>query len=286
LTNVKPENSPLKKLEYFSKLFKIEVYGKLELFNPTGSHKDRESYEVLKDAEAKGFNAVGCASTGNAAISLAAYSFMKNLKCHIYVSEKVNPEKLNLIEMFHPEIHVVKGNYEDAIRKSNEEMRIMGIYNANPGKCKAKIIGNMKIGFEIAEKIKPTYVICPTNNGTHISGVWLGLKSAGLKPVMIAAVAKETKVADSIAGFHKLEGKILKETLKESEGFIVNVSDEEIIETLRLLVKKEGIIAEPASAAPLATLNRIELNPGDIVCCTITGLGLRLPKTMKRVLFL
>jgi len=66
----RPRNTPLKFLRTFSKAHNARIYGKLELFNPTGSHKDRESWEVLRDMKNKGFDAVGCASTGNAAISL------------------------------------------------------------------------------------------------------------------------------------------------------------------------------------------------------------------------
>ena len=280
----KPGKTPLRLLKSFSRLFGVKVYGKLELVNPTGSHKDRESWEVLRDVKAKGFKSVGCASTGNAAISLAAYAFMAGIECHIYVSESINPDKLALIEAFHPKIHIVKGGYGEAIERCNRDAESIGFYNANPGVCYAKIVGNSHIGAEIASRLKPKYVICPTNNGTHIVGVWTGLRDTGVKPVMVAATAEETRVADSIAGFHRLEGERLRNTLQESSGFAVDVSDAEIEEALKLLVRKEGIIAEPASAASLAALKHIPLEPGDVVCCTITGLGLKFPRILKLVL--
>lgn len=95
-------NTPCIELATASALCGYRVFGKLETHNPTGSHKDRESLEVIRDATGQGFNEVGCASTGNAAISLAALSRMAHLTCHIYVSRRIAPDKLSLIRAFPP----------------------------------------------------------------------------------------------------------------------------------------------------------------------------------------
>jgi len=91
-----------------------------------------------------------------------------------------------------PPVHVVDGGYEDAVKQSKEGIQHLGLYNANPGACNAKILGNSHIGVEIAEKIDPTYAICPTNNGTHLIGVHRGLKNTGPNPIMVGVVCKET----------------------------------------------------------------------------------------------
>jgi len=275
--------TPLIKFKEIGKGLKVDVYGKIETVNPTGSHKDRESLQVISEVRKCGYRGVGCASTGNAAISLAAYSYMNGVPCHIYVSERISRERLALIKTFLPVIKRVKGGYAEAIELSNEEMEKSGIYNANPGKCQAKIVGNSFIGKEIAGEIKPDFVICPTNNGTHLIGVWEGLKETGLKPRMVAAVAEETKIADSIHGFHKLEEPKLSAALRESNGPIIKVTDHEIGEATALLLK-EGIIAEPASAASVAAINHINFEKKDVICCTITGSGMKFPKTMRKAL--
>lgn len=275
--------TPLIKLNKISDILHLNVYGKIEIGNPTGSHKDRGSLEAVSEAVKEGFSGVGCASTGNAAISVSAYSYMAELECEIYVSKNISLEKMALIKMFEPRIHVVDGGYHKAIEISNRKIEEKSIYNVNPGHCLAKLRGNAGIGREIAWNISPTYVICPTNNGTHFTGVWMGLKEAGKKPVMVAATARNTKVADSIHGFHKLEGKAFHAALEESNGIIVDVSDSEIIKALHMLYK-EGIVAEPAAAASIAAIHSLNCDRNDILCCTITGSGMKFPKLMRKLL--
>lgn len=275
--------TPLTRLERLSDFFHLKVYGKIEAMNPTGSHKDRESIMVVSDAVRQGFSEVGCASTGNAAISVSAYSYVAGLRCDIYVSKNINSEKMALIEMFKPRVHVVNGEYSEAMKISNRDFEEMGIYNANPGRCVAKLRGNAEIGREIAQQISPDYVICPTNNGTHFAGVWMGLKEAGKNPCMVAATARNTEIADSIHGFHQIEGKAFHDALEESNGIVVDVSDNEIVQALRMLYK-EGIVAEPAAAASVAAIQHLSCDKNDVLCCTITGSGLKFPKLIEKLL--
>jgi threonine synthase len=277
-------NTPCIELAAASVYIGCRVYGKIETVNPTGSHKDRENLEVVRYAINNGFKDVGCASTGNAAISLAALSRMLGLTCHIYISSGIWPEKLSLIRAFRPVIHVIRGSYEEAIERSKKEMDKAGVYAANPGQCIAKIEGNRNIGREICREIAPDVIVCPTNNGTHFIGVWEGIRESHLNPMVIAATARSTKIADSIAGFHRYEGRRWNEAAKESKVQIVNVSDREIREGLAVLLR-DGIIAEPAAATGIAALTHIKtLNRQSVACCTITGNGLKFPRLMQQLL--
>lgn len=275
--------TPLVELEWLRDRCEARVYAKVETVNPTGSHKDRESAVVIAEARRQGYRAVGCASTGNAAISLSAYAFMDDMPCHIWVAADIRPEKLALIKMFHPQLHVVAEGYEEAVRLSNSQMEEEGIYNANPGSCRAKIVGNAAIGREIAEQIQPTVVICPANNGTHILGVWEGLRETCPEVRMIGAVAPETKVADSIGGFHRFEGQALSQMVKESGGGFVTVGDAEL-RAATLELARHGFVVEPAAAASVAALTHLDLTSSDVVCCTITGSGMKYPALMAAVL--
>jgi threonine synthase len=276
-------NTPCLQLAEASVRYGCRVYGKIEVRNPTGSHKDRESLEVIRDVLARGFDSVGCASTGNAAISLAALSRMVGLTCHIYVSSGIPREKLNLIRAFHPVLHRVDGSYEKAVRDSNREMKENGVYVANPGQCRAKIDGDKKIGLEIADEICPDVLVCPTNNGTHLIGVWEGLKEKNIKPVIVAATTKRTKIADSIGGFHRYEGARWKDFLRNSGARVINVNDQQIQDALNLLLR-DGVVAEPAAAAGLAALERLKLEKTAVVCCTITGTGIKFPRLLRKLL--
>lgn len=272
--------TPCTELQSVSASYGYRVFGKLETQNPTGSHKDRENLEVIRDAISKGFREVGCASTGNAAISLAALSRMARLICHIFVSTKIAPDKLSLIRGFRPVLHVVRGTYAEAVERSTDEMNRKGIYVANPGQSIAKIEGDRNIGREVAESIKPAAIVCPTNNGTHFIGVVQGIGEKGLRPIAIAATASKTNVADSISGFHKYEGHRWEESVKQTNARVVDVSDPEIIQALRLLLQ-DGIIAEPAAASGIAALRKVRLPRHAVVCCTITGSGMKFPRLLE-----
>jgi len=272
------KNTPLVKLKNYE-----NIYIKLETVQPTGSHKDRESEKVLDDAISKGYREIGCTSTGNAAISLSAYALSAGLKCHIYIPNKISIEKLNLIKAFSPVLHKLDSNYSEAVKISNKIMKKNGIYNANAGSCEPRIEGNKSIGHELAE-LNPSVVLCPTNNGTHIIGVWQGLMEKGVKCKMIAAICKKTDIATSIAGFAKNEGKKLDECIIKSKGKIVNITDEEIKTAMKILAQN-NIYCEPASAASLAAAKKLKLeNDKEKIICTITGSGIKYPKLIKKIL--
>jgi threonine synthase len=155
--------------------------------------------------------------------------------------------------------------------------------NCNPGSRREKLDGDSTIGYEIARRIRPNYVVCPTNNGTLLAGVWAGLKKSRAKPVMVAAVAKKSKIAASISGFHRFEEPTLSNCLSESKGETIDVSDEEIVNAAWLLLS-DCMIVEGATAAAVASLAHLPLSRKTTVCCVITGNGLKFPTTTKELL--
>jgi len=227
---------------------------------------------IVDDLISKGYQKVGCASTGNAAISLAAHALMKKVDCHIWISQDIETEKLNLIRMFHPVIHIVDGDYDTAFRESNAFMQQNGFYNANPGICELKLVGNSFIGAEIIQSLNADSIICPTNNGSLLKGVWLGAKI--LKPdiKMVAAISRNTKIASSIDGFHGFDKPF--EVLEASDGELIEVSDQDIKDACKDLFI-DGIIAEPSSAASISSLKYMNLSEEQVVCCIITGNGMK-----------
>jgi threonine synthase len=258
------------------------VYGKLEIYNPTGSHKDRESEEIVRYALRNGIRDLAIASTGNAAISLAAYSYIHGLKCHVFLPSGIATERLAQIHAYHPTIKY-GATYEQAIAQCEEDAEKKSLLNCNPGARHEKIIGDSRIGKEIAMNIRPDYVVCPTNNGTLLAGVWSGLRKAGVKTRMVAAVTRKTKLAAAIAGFHRIEEPALSETLKESEGEVLEVSDSEIVEAARLLIS-DGLVVEGAAAAGLACVKHIQVTKKTKVCCVVTGSGLKFPDSLEQLL--
>ncbi|MGQ9514912.1 MAG: pyridoxal-phosphate dependent enzyme [Thermoproteota archaeon] len=280
--------TPLVRLDTISEQAGTDVYGKLEYANPTGSHKDRESLKVLDDAVSKGFKDVAITSTGNAAVSLAAYSLVHNVRCHVFVPDSVSEEKARLISSFGGRLHMVKGRLKRVFEECVNFIELSGAYDANPGRNEKKIEGDSAIGIEIAAQldVMPSYVSVPTNNGTLLAGVWSGFRKTDARPKMIAATAPVTEIADSIAGYSRLDEVALEAALKESGGMVVSVSDEDIVEaTLSLM--REGIFCEPASATSLAALKLLSKRSGEIegpAVLLITGTILKYPARIKSIL--
>jgi threonine synthase len=276
-------STPLRFLRKCSEANGCRVYGKLEIYNPTGSHKDRESEEVVKYALASGHRSLAIASTGNAAISLAFYSYVYGLDCHVYVSKGIEPERLTHIQAYHPVISFTEGSYEQAIVECREQSERHGYLNCNPGARREKMIGDSRIGYELGHESELDHVICPTNNGTLIAGIWVGLKQSLVRPRMIAAATRKSLLAASIAGFHRLEEPALSQCLEESHGEIVEVDDHEITEAMRLLLE-DGLIVEGAAAASIACLKDLSLSKDSRVCCIVTGTGLKFPAVLRELL--
>ncbi|MGC8850216.1 MAG: PLP-dependent lyase/thiolase [Candidatus Bathyarchaeia archaeon] len=275
--------TPLIKLPLESERAGCEVYAKLEIVNPTGVHKDRESAMVIRDMTKKGFREVACASSGNAAISISGFAYMHGFRSHVFIGSDTPEEKIQLLKVFQPSIHKVKGDYLDAVDALLEFLDGRDVYNANAGYCEAKILGNSYIGEEIARDLKPSYVICPTSNGTHFVGVGMGILRTGLKPKLVAATAPNTDIAHSIKGFYHLEEPKITELIRVTGGSIIELSDSEICEATKRLVK-QGVVAEPASAASIAAIPHLNPDRDDVVCCTITGNGMKYPRILMEAL--
>jgi threonine synthase len=273
--------TPLVRLDALSVKYSNEIYAKLETVNPTGSHKDRESLQLIRDMIKKGFKSAVIASTGNAAISLSALAPASRIQVHVFVSRNIAQERLNLLSTFKPTLHVIEGSYDDAVKMSNEFAADEGAYLANPGHNMAKLIGDSGMGREIAKQMKrspPDYVVVPTNNGTLLAGLWMGLNKNS-EPAMVAAIARNSELMSSIAGYHRHDGTQLDRAITESNGIVVDISDREAARATYELLH-EGILCEPASAAGLAAVKKIRIK-GKSVVVVITGSGLKFMESYK-----
>tara|TARA_B100000035_G_C20869169_1_gene495369 strand:+ start:416 stop:850 length:435 start_codon:yes stop_codon:yes gene_type:complete len=101
--------SPLIYAPKISKFYKKNIWLKLEILNPTGSHKDRESIFLIKEAKRKNFKSIGCASTGNLGISLAFFSKINRMKSNIWLNKKdINVDNLKLIKSLGSNVFIKK----------------------------------------------------------------------------------------------------------------------------------------------------------------------------------
>lgn len=275
--------------------------------NPTASLKDRASaVAVLKAVEEKA-DTIACASTGNAASSLAGNAAAMGLKTFIFVPGRAPEGKVAQLLIFGANVISVQGNYADAFNLSAAAIEKWGWYNRNAAINPYLVEGKKTVALEIAEQMRwqvPDWVAVSVGDGCTIAGVWkgfkdlyevgwidrlpklLGVQSTGCSPLVDAFLenrpwvpAEENTLADSIAvGVPRNPEKALR-AVRESGGTMVAVSDESILSAMRLLGRTSGIFGEPAGVTGLAglieALNRGVVRFEERVVSIVTGNGLK-----------
>jgi len=258
-------NSPLIYAPVISHFYKKNIWLKLEMLNPTGSHKDRESIFLIKEAKKKNFTSIGCASTGNLAISLAFFSKVYRMKSKIWLRQNdINKDNIKLIKSLGAKVFIKKvSNLSNLYDLSSEAMRKKNIFNANPNNSKFKISANTEIIneiYKINNKIN-TFVTC-VNNGSHILGLKKGLKTKH----NLYGIFSKSKIATSINSFTRYEYKNLDKYFDYRKDFFEAKNSD--ISNGNNLLKKQGLFCEPSSAAIIGSLKKIKEKN---ICCIITG---------------
>jgi len=296
-------NTPLIHFPNLSKELGIELYGKIEGANPTGSFKDRGMVVAVAKAIEAGSKSVICASTGNTSAAAAAYAAKAGIRAIIIIPKgKVALGKLAQAVMYGAEIIEIDGNFDDAlsmVRNLSETTPVTLVNSVNP----YRIEGQKTAAFEIVDFLgsAPDILAIPVGNAGNISAYWKGFKEyneqkqSGL-PKMFgfeaegsAAITKgepisnpET-VATAIRIGNPASWELATNARDESNGMIGSVTDDEIIDAFKLLPSKEGIFAEPGSCASIAGVIQQVANgtikKGSKVVAVLTGNGLKDPQT-------
>lgn len=255
LRNIEKENGLL-----------ARVLVKLEMFNPTGSAKDRVAKAILDDAEAKGI--IGCGSviieptSGNTGIGIAAIGASRGYKVIIVMPDSMSEERRLLMTAYGAELVLTPGKLgmAGAVKKAEElKSSIPGSIIAgqfvNPANPAAH---RVTTGPEIWEDTdgKVDIFVAGVGTGGTISGVGEYLKSRN-KDVKIVAVepAGSPLLSKGIAGSHDLQGigaNFVPETLnRDILDEIMTVSDEDAYAAGREIARSEGLLVGISSGAAL-----------------------------------
>jgi len=276
--------------------------------NPTGSLKDRASSVAVVKAVEKNVMTVTAASTGNAASSWAAFTALANLKTIIFVPESTPKAKLAQLLIYGAKVVQVNGNYDDAYDLCCKATERWGWYNRSTAINPYLGEGKKTAALETCEQLDwqvPDYVFVSVGDGCILQGIWKGFqdlykvnlidrlpKLIGVQAENSAPLVKAWKegkttadqiipetIADSIAvGIPRDQVKVLR-AVRESNGRFITVTDDEILNSISLLAKSVGVLAEPAGAAGFAGLKKLVkedvLNESDTVVVLVTGNGLK-----------
>ena len=282
--------------------------------NPTSSFKDRASSVGVVKAQEFGFKTVACASTGNAASSLAGMAAASGLRSVIFIPQRAPEPKVTQLLIFGATVVRVKGTYENAFDLCREACQKFGWYDRNGGTNPFLVEGKKTAGLEIAEQFGatiPDWVVVSVGDGCTIGGIGkgleemkrlgfidhvprlLGVQAEGARPLLDAfrsgndlIPTPTDTIADSIAVGTPRNWRRAIQQIKASRGDMIAVSDDEILEAMRLTARLGGVFGEPAGVAGVAGLKKAiadRIIPGhDSAVVVITGNGLKDIESAKR----
>lgn len=299
-------NTPLIHLENLSEQWGVNLYVKVEGLNPTGSFKDRGMVMAVAKAKEEGKSILICASTGNTSASAAAYGARAGMRTIVVIPEgRIALGKMAQAKMYGAEIVEIEGNFDEALRMVREAGvgDIALVNSVNP----YRLEGQKTIAFETIDQLGevPDVFALPVGNAGNISAAWkgfkeyadkkgtklpelLGVQADGAAPIVYDRVIENPEtVATAIRIGNPASWELAKNALKESEGTILAVTDEEILEAYQLIASREGVFAEPGSCASIAGVKKqVEngsLKKGTTIVAVLTGNGLKDPDTAIEV---
>ena len=254
----------------------VELYAKVEGFNPTGSIKDRIALKMLEQAENDGVltkdKIIIEATSGNTGIGLAMIGAVKGYNVQIVMSSQVSVERQKMIKAFGAEVILTAAELgtDGAIIKTKELLAAAPEKYFNPNQFSSeynKIAHYQTTAEEIWEQTegRVTHFVSALGTSGTLMGVGMMLKE---RNPSIKIIEAQPVAGHYIQGLKNLSEAIVPEIydINEIDESIL-IDTEEAYEMARQIVRQEGIFVGMSSgAAMLAAVKKIEkLDSGVIV---------------------
>ena len=309
--NLEPGCTPLVRADRLAAALGMRaLWVKDDSANPTHSFKDRVVAVALAAARELGFSTLACPSTGNLANAVAAAAARAGIRSVVLVPADLEQQKIVTTAVYGGTLVAVEGTYDDVNRVASElagEHEDWAFVNVNVRPYYAE--GSKTLGYEVAEALGwrlPEQVVIPVASGSQLTKVdkafgelgslglveptpyrIFGAQAAGCSPVSAAFKAghdvvrpvRPSTIAKSLAIGNPADGPYVLDTTRRTGGAVEDVSDEEVVEGIRLLARTEGIFAETAGGVTVATLRKLlesgQIDPDAETVVFNTGEGLK-----------
>jgi len=308
--------TPLRRADRLAEAFHFKnLYLKDETRNPTYSFKDRSAALIISDAKSRGYDSIVCASNGNHGASISAYATKEDIQCNLVIPSGVDIGKLAQMLMYDAKIAQTGDSIEEAIERARRLESEMGWYQATTELNPLSIEGIKTISYELVEQNGvPDYVISAMGSGATLHALWkgfkeleqlgiidrtpkmIGVQAMGCAPIVRAyqegrskpvSIQDRSTEATAIRVGNPIYGELALQALQESGGFAVAVTDTEMLEAGKEIARNEGVFAEPASSAPVASLRseevRKRISPDADIVCIITSSGLKTDDILRNI---
>jgi threonine synthase len=257
-----------------------------------------------------GFKVLACPSTGNLANAVAAAAARAGIRSVVLIPADLEPEKILATSIYGGTLVAVQGSYDDVNKLASEladEHEDWAFANVNVRPYYAE--GSKTIGYEIAEQLGwrlPEQIVIPVASGAQLVKIdksfrelvalglvpdtpWkvFGAQAAGCAPITTAFEAghdviqpvRPATLAKSLAIGNPADGPYVLDVARRTGGAVAAVSDEAMVDAIRLLAATEGIFAETAGGVTLAVTRKLiasgQLDPGADTVIINSGDGLK-----------
>ena len=309
--NTEPGCTRLVRADRLAKALGVKrIWIKDDTGNPTHSFKDRVVAVALAAAREFGFKVLACPSTGNLANAVAAAAARAGWDSVVLVPSTLERAKILMSAVYDGSLLAVDGNYDDVNRLATElaaEHEDWAFVNVNVRPYYSE--GSKTLAFEVAEQLGwriPEQIVVPIASGSQLTKVdkgfreltqtglvedspvrIFGAQATGCSPVasafkqnhdVVQPVRPDT-IARSLAIGAPADGPYVLDVVRRTNGAIEDVTDEEVVEGIRLLARTEGIFAETAGGVTVATAKKLieagKIDPDQETVLLITGDGLK-----------
>jgi threonine synthase len=265
------------------------LYVKDESLNPTNSFKARGLSAAVTRAARLGASVLSVPSAGNAATAMAAYAAAAGLPAKVFMPRDVKVPFIRECELYGADVTLVDGLITDAGRIAAERGKPLGWYDVSTLKEPYRIEGKKTMAYELGEQLDwqtADWIIYPTGGGTGMVGMWkafdelerIGWKAPGKRPHMVSVQAEHCApivrayeqgaersemwqnartTADGLRVPKAVGDFLVLRAVRESDGTALAVSDEQMIDAMRELGRREGISAAPEGGAALQALKML-----------------------------
>ncbi len=294
--------------QFFPETGLKSFYMKDDSRNPTASLKDRASAVGVAKAIELNRKVVCAASTGNAASSLSGFAASAGIETYIFVPETAPEAKVTQLLIYGSHVFLVKGTYDVAVELCFKAAAEFGWYNRSCAINPYLVEGKKTVAYEICEQLgwkAPDIAVVAVGDGCTIAGVWKGFKeclilglidkmpkivgvqAADSNPVSRAFAQKTYQfeyrkpqtIADSISVGIPRNGIKALNAVNQSGGWMVDVTDQEILAAMKTLAQKSGVFGEPAGVTGFAGMMKMKelgmLSGNETVVGIVSGSGLK-----------
>jgi len=313
--------TPLTKAENLGKSLGLKnLYIKNDSVNPTFSFKDRPAGIAVSKAKEFGLPAVGCASTGNLAAATAAHAAKGGFPCYVFAPSDIEHAKITQALSYGAEFIAVDGTYDDANRIAAQIGDSKGIGIVNINMRSYYVEGSKTLAYEVAEQLDwhvPDQLIVPVGSGAMLNAICKGFEELqsvsllndvsnihihcaqpqGCAPIVdafkkgsneVIPVENPDTVAKSLAIGDPGDGRYVLKRLKQYNSYAEESNNKEILDSILLLAKTEGIFTEPAGGVSVAVLKKLvedgKIDKNETIICYVTGNGLKATESIMQVL--